>query len=494
MKENDNETIFVSLEKVPLKSEREEKKKKRKHIIVTILLCVFFLILGVFGGFVLNYYIHPFNIADSQNTFGEIEATLKKYWLYAKDYDDLQTTLEDKAFYGMTKFEDDPYTTYMSQEELSSFANGINMDYVGIGVQYSMHDNLAIIERVFADSPAQKAGLEVGDIIEAVDGVPIDGLSSDDIKAMVLGEAQTKVVITVLRAGKQIDLTAIRAQIDSSVYCYAEDDYVVMELSSFGSTSGKEAMNYLDMYTNYSKIIIDLRDNTGGYQTSVKELAGLFIGNDKVYLKQVDAYGNEMADVTSCVRTYDNFKKIVLLVNANTASAAEVFAICLKEQLPDNVTLVGETTFGKGVIQSSHYLQSGGVLKFTSYNWLSPNGVSINLVGIKPDIEIRQPDIAYEFYLDMQDDETYAYDSVSDINKTSQMCLDFLGYSVNRTDGYFDDSTLTALNQYKEDRGFEVDGVIDLNTYQSLVSDTVFDLNKLENDNQMLKAIELINE
>lgn len=492
MEEKDEELVYVNLEKVPLKSEREEKKKKKKHVIVTILLCVFFLLAGIFGGFLISYYVHPINKADTQNTFGEIEAMLEKYWIYSKDYEDLQTTLEDKAFYGMTAFEEDPYTTYMSTEELESFANGINMDYVGIGVQYSMQNNMAVVERVFANSPAELAGIKSGDIIEAVDGVSIEGLSSDDIKAMVLGEPRTKVVITVSRGGKKLDLTATRESIDSSIYCYTQDDYVVMELSSFGSTTAKEAMNYLDKLTDYKKIIIDVRNNSGGYQTSVKEIAGLFVGNNKVYLKQRDVNGIEVEDLTSCSITYDNFDKIVVLVNGNTASAAEVFAICLREQLPDKVTLVGDTTFGKGVIQSTHYLQSGGVLKFTSYEWLSPNGVSIHKVGITPDVEVKQPDIAYEYYVNMADDEKYEYDSVSDVTRLAQMSLELLGYKVNRKDGYFDKSFAEALKQYKKDNSLVEDSVLDLNTYESIVSDVISALNEQNNDIQFNKAIEIL--
>lgn len=492
MNDKNNDSVFLNLEKVPLKSEREEKKKHKRHILITILLCIFFLIAGIFGGFVVSYYVHPFNIADTQNTFGEIEAMLQKYWIYSSNYDDLQTTLEDKAFYGMTEFEEDPYTSYMSQEELQSFATRINMDYVGIGVQYSMQNNMAVIERVFANSPAEKAGFNVGDIIEKIDGISIDGLSTEDVKAMVLGEPQTKVVITVCRGGKDIDITAIRDSIDSSIYCYTQDDYVVMELSSFGSTTAKETMNYLNMLTDYEKIIIDVRNNSGGYQTSVKELAGLFIGNNKVYLRQRDVNGNEISDVTSCERTYDNFKKIVILVNNGTASAAEVFAICLKEQLPEKVTLVGDTTYGKGVIQSTHYLQSGGVLKFTSFEWLSPNGVSIHKVGIVPDEQVRQPDISYEYYIDMKEDEKYEYDSVSDATRLAQMSLDLLGYEVDRTDGYFDQSFSEAIRQYKTDKGFLEDSILDFQTYEAIVSDVIFNLNQFENDYQLKKAIEIL--
>lgn len=490
MSEN-KEPIFIGFEKGEFRADRLEKKNKKKNVIVTIILCLLFLVIGFAGGTLYVLNVHPTNKADATNTLGEIEGVLQKSWIYAKDYDNLQSSLEDKAFYGMTSFADDPYTTYMSNQELQEFANGINMDYVGIGVQYRMQNGLALVERVFVNSPAEKAGILPGDIIAKVDGQSVEDLESEEIKALVLGEEGTEVVITVLRDNKEIELTAIRSPIDNSVYCYTQDNYVVMELSSFGNTTGKECMNYLDEYSDYKNIIIDLRNNTGGYQTSVKEIAGLFIGNGKVYLKQEDAKGNMVDDLTECVKTYDNFEKIILLVNNNTASAAEVFTICLKEQL-DNVTIVGDTTYGKGVIQTTHYLANGGVLKYTSYNWYSPNGISIHKTGIKPDYEVRLSDIYYEYYLDMAEDEKYEYDSVSAIVAVCQKALSFLDYDIDRTDGYFDNSFKEALIAYKTEKAMNDVEVLDYDSYNSIMSDAILELSSIEKDYQFKKAIELI--
>lgn len=490
MIEENKDTVIVGLEKVPLKTEREEKKRKTKRIVKTIVACVLFLVIGFVGGIIYMYSIHPTNRADSANTFGEIEGILSRYWIYAKDYDDLQTELEDKAFYGMTKFDEDPFTTYMSAEELDEFATGINMDYVGIGVMYSMRNNKAVVERVFVNSPAEQAGMLPGDIIDEVDGVSVEGLDTSEIKNLVIGEAGTKVELSITRNNQKLKVTAIRNSVDNSVYCYTENDYIVMELSSFGSSTAKECMNYLDQFSDYSKIIVDLRGNTGGYQTSVKEIAGLFIGTGEVYLIQEDSNGNRFADLTECSKTYD-FDSIVLLVNGETASAAEVFTICLKEQL-DNVTVVGQTTYGKGVIQSTHYLINGGVLKFTSYNWYSPNGVSIQKTGIKPDIEVKLADIAYEQYIDMDENTTYEYDSVSNAVRICQMALDLLDYDVDRTDGYFDRNFGLVLKQYKADKGIEENEVLDQNTYNILMSDVVIGLSDKKNDTQFNKAIELL--
>lgn len=493
MTQENKDTVIVGLEKVPLKSEREEKKKKRRHVGLIVGLSILFLVVGFGLGCLYIYQIHPVNKADATNTMGEIEALLQNYWVYEDNYEDLQETLEDKAFYGMTSFEEDPYTTYMSNDELNEFSTNINMDYVGIGVQYSLNNNTAIVERVFVDSPAERAGIKAGDIIEKVDGVSIDGMTTDEIKQRVIGEEGSKVVISVLRDNKPLDLTCIRTEVDSSVYCYSEDDYVVMELSSFGVNTAKNIMEYLDQYEDYHKIVIDLRNNTGGYQTSVKEIAGLFIGNNEVYLRQKDNKGNEVADLTSCSKTYTNFDKYVLLVNNQTASAAEVFTICLKEQL-DNVTVVGETTYGKGVIQSTNYLLNGGVLKFTSFNWYSPNGVSIHEVGIKPDVEVMLDDIAYEYLITMAEDESYKYDDVSPVVAFGQKALSFLDYEVDRKDGYFDKSFEIALNKFKQDSNLDNDAILDYKTYEALTAKIISELSNKDKDYQFNKAIELISE
>ena len=111
MSEKNKDVVYVGLEKVPLRSEREEKNKKAKRTLLTIVLCVVFLVIGFIAGYIFIYKMHPINRFDATNTMGEIEAMLDNYWIYSDDYDDLDTELEDKAFYGMTSFDEDPYTT-----------------------------------------------------------------------------------------------------------------------------------------------------------------------------------------------------------------------------------------------------------------------------------------------------------------------------------------------------------------------------------------------
>ena len=285
-----------------------------------------------------------------------------------------------------------------------------------------------------------------------------------------------------------------RGVVSSTVYAYIKDGVIVMELDSFGETTAEEVARYLDEYIDYDKIIIDLRYDTGGYQSAVRDISGLFIGPKEVYLRQRDVNGVEMVDVTPFgIKKYSNLKKVVVLTSRDTASAAEVLTIVLKERC--DAIIVGETTYGKGVIQTNRMLRNGGVLKLTTYYWYSPDGVSIDKTGIKPDYEVKMPDIYYQYYYDMEEDETYEPDSVSDSVRYAQIAMDYLGYDLERTDGYFDRSFAEALISFRGEHGLSAIAVLDRDTFTAIIAETRSELSSNpEKDMQLLKALEVINE
>jgi len=492
--DNNEEKVVVKLKKQLLPSERQERKNKILNKVIIVALCVLFFLTGALGGYVFFVYQHQANDVKAEKVLGEIEYILQKKWLYANEYEDLITDLEDNALYGMSEFEFDPYTSYMSKQEHDSFATSIDMNYVGIGVEYSSSSGINLVKKVFKDSPAEMAGMKQGDELIAADGKSLEGLSTSEIKELIIGEAGSQVVVTVKRNNELIDLTIYRGKVDSSVYCYAEDDYVIAELNSFGSESGDTLASYLSQYEDYKKIIINLRGNTGGYQSAVAKIAGLFIGDNKVYMKEVDKDGNEVADYTKVNKVFTNFEKIVVLIDENTASAAEVLAICLKEQHP-NVTLVGTNSFGKGVMQTQYSLSNGATLKVTIAKWLSPNDVWINEVGITPDVEVKLPEIMYMLVYYMEEDEAYSIDNVSEMVEFCECALKTLGYEIDRTDGYFDESFYNALNKFKAENDLNPDGILDSDAYNAIISITFSECSSNpEYDYQMLKAKEIIRE
>ena len=485
--------VRVKVTKVLLESERQELKANRRRKLLIGLLCFLFLVVGAASGFVASGLLKGTNVAIfRKDKLDKINAYFDSVWLYKNDYENLADTMEDKAFYGMTRFEEDPYTTYMSKDELAEFASRINNNYVGIGAQYTYSDGCGTITRVFKQSPAEKGGLMPGDIIYKVNNELLDGLTADDIKEKITGEEGSEVKVTVLRSGKEIELTFIRGAIDYTAYGEKYDDYAYLNIMSFGETTADECVKYLDECTDYSKLIIDLRDNTGGYQDSVQSVAGLFLGKNVVVLNETDNTGETKSYETIVSKYYKNFDKIVVLINENTASAAEVLSIALKEQHQD-CTLVGTTTYGKGVVQTSYALEDGSALKVTTSYWTSPNGVSINGDGVKPDIEIKLDDILYENVYNMEEEDSFEFDSVSNYIKIAQKGLKYLGYELNRVDGYFDKSFINALKQYKINNSLEVNETLDNNTYSAIVSSVIREYNtNKDKDLQLQKAIEVL--
>ncbi len=493
MEENKEKTVRIKLKKEPLGQERIELEKKKRQKIVISLVCLFLFIFGLLIGF-LFANINRSEQVETYSKFDEIKNIMKNSWLYKDDYSDLDDTLENQAYVGMTTFVDDPYTAYMSSSDAVEYYNKqINMSYVGFGVTYV--PNTFVITRVYKGSPAENAGIRVGDIIISVNGTKLEGKTSKEINELVYGEEGSVIDLEIKRDNETINVKAVRSSFEQTVYASKLDDIVYLEIMSFGVNTGNECIEYLNDYKDCSKIIIDLRDNTGGYESAVQEVAGIFLGKDKLVMQKIYSANKKDSDYTISNAYFDNFTDIVILTNGHTASASEVLTLALKEG-HDNVTIVGKTTYGKGVMQSKYNLSDGSSIKLTVAYWTSPSGVSINGEGISPDVEIDNPKILSYIgaSFDGGDNGFYEYDSVSTYTNIVQYALDYLGYDIDRFDGYFDSSTLNSLNLFKQDYGLDVDGKIDFETYRTIIA-KVIELESVDysKDDQLNKGREILN-
>ena len=308
----------------------------------------------------------------------------------------------DGAIKGYVEGLGDPYTTYLTKEEMQEFIEETNSEYVGIGVYLtnSKTDNTILVVGIMNAAPALEAGIQAGDVIEKVNDVAYTGDQLDDAIKILKGEEGTDVKVTVLRDGKEIDLTVTRRKItvehvDSQML---ENNIAYIQVDSFDSGVAEDFKKQITELKNGGAkgIIIDLRSNGGGIVDEAIGIADLFLKENETILI---TKGKDEKEETTVSKNKPIIQDIplVVLVNEGTASASEILAGALKDKYP-NTTVVGKTTYGKGVIQTLYNLTDGSGLKITTEEYFTPNHNKINKEGIKPDVEVNLTKDANGYY------------------------------------------------------------------------------------------------
>lgn len=316
------------------------------------------------------------NVQDFLNVYSKIVSQ------YYEDVD--KKAVIDSAISGMTNYLDDTYTSYLDEDKANSLKTELNKTYVGIGVVLKDNKVVNIIE----NSPAHKAGIMAGDIVTKVNRNDVTDISKEQLAKMI-NENSEGADIAVARNGEILEFDNIKPETLNSpsiTYNMVENGIAYMKISVFSNTLSQQikfAITELSKQ-NMSKLLIDLRDNTGGYLEQAYESAELFLEKGKVVYSLVDK-SNKIKKVKDETEEKQNIP-VIILVNGNTASAAEIFAASLKDSYGANI--VGKTTFGKGKVQHTYSLDSGGLVKYTSSKWLRPNGQCIDNIGITPDYDI----------------------------------------------------------------------------------------------------------
>lgn len=316
------------------------------------------------------------NVQDFLNVYSKIVSQ------YYEDVD--KKAVIDSAISGMTNYLDDTYTSYLDEDKANSLKTELNKTYVGIGVVLKDNKVVNIIE----NSPAHKAGIMAGDIVTKVNGNDVTDISKEQLAKMI-NENSEGADIAVARNGEILEFDNIKPETLNSpsiTYNMVENGVAYMKISVFSNTLSQQIKFAITELSkeNMSKLLIDLRDNTGGYLEQAYESAELFLEKGKVVYSLVDK-SNKIKKVKDETEEKQNIP-VIILVNGNTASAAEIFAASLKDSYGANI--VGKTTFGKGKVQHTYSLDSGGLVKYTSSKWLRPNGQCIDNIGITPDYDI----------------------------------------------------------------------------------------------------------
>jgi carboxyl-terminal processing protease len=344
------------------------------------------------------------------------EQAFKAFWdtyhavrdQYALGPVDTQTLVEG-AIKGMVEAVGDPYSTYLTPEDYAASLQDISGQFEGIGTEIGTVDSKGAtvdcstfgpecrlqITGTIAGSPAEAAGVKAGDVITAVDGTSIDGLSPDQARDKIRGKAGTTVTITIQRTGTaSFDLAITRAKIQRQEVV-AKDlaggtvGYVQLAGFSDAGADAFVAAVKADVDKGQKKLIIDLRGNPGGFITDAQKVASTFIASGPVFWEQfADGHLQEWDADGKGVAT-DPSIKVVVLIDHGSASASEIVTGALRDT--KRATIVGETSFGKGTVQEWITLEDKGAVKLTIAKWLTPNKDWIHHIGIVPDIAVTIP-------------------------------------------------------------------------------------------------------
>lgn len=330
----------------------------------------------------------PFGMSNTAK-IRQIEEMLDTY--YVEDYD--KELAEELMYTGLVAGVGDPYTYYLSADSLAEQVEKNSGHFVGIGVEiYAGDDGYIVVSSVTPGGPAEAAGILAEDKITEVDGESITGKTAADVSALVKGEEGTDVTLTIFResTGEVLEKTVTRQdiQVQTVSWRMMDDNIGYISIMNFRENTYnqfKEALDTLEA-EGMEKLVLDLRNNTGGLVKSAHEI-GEELLPEGIMVYTMDKEGNR--EDTLCDDVYNDVPMVVL-VNGNSASAAEILAGAIQDT--GRGELIGTTTFGKGLVQRLFTLPDGSGLNVTIQKYYTPNGTSIHGVGITPDYEVELPE------------------------------------------------------------------------------------------------------
>lgn len=355
-------------------------------ILKTIIAVLLIAIISSISTLSLIYYALGFNEQGFSNLMRFITAYRFIETKYVNDTDDVK--LIDGAIDGMVKSLNDPHSNYLSPKMYKTLMEQTEGSFAGIGVVMGMDNEQKIhIVGIMENSPGQKAGLQEGDEILAVDGVPVTQMAFDEVAAHVRGQAGTDVVLTIMRDNTNQDITITRDNIKLKTVGHKmlNNNIGYIQIVSFSEDTANEFNEaYNDLKNQGMKaLVLDLRNNPGGLLTTCVEIAKKLVPKGEI-VSIVDKQGNK--------ETYSSSLEapeypLVVLINKNSASASEILSGAIQDTKAG--TIIGNTSYGKGSVQTILPMFEDDAVKLTIAKYYTPSGRSIDGTGITPDIEIN---------------------------------------------------------------------------------------------------------
>lgn len=378
-------------------SRKKEWKERKVSLGSSIVIAAVMLVVGVGLGLgwnsVKDSFLPYLGLGDKERKVSVDWTPLDEVYsavLTNYDGDIDKTKIIEGAKAGLVASLGDKYTEYMTAEQSTDFQKSLHGEVgSGIGVVFAKRDSYVRIVRTLPDNPARKAGIIAGDIIYKVNDEEVYDLDADKIAEKVRGEAGTKVSVTVIRDGEEKTFEMEREEINNvSADLTYEGDTAIILTTRFDTDTGTLIQKFAEEFEEkgIKKVILDLRDNGGGYVSAAQDLVSLWVDGEAVCVQKSKSSSN--TTYASHGKAILKDVKTVVLVNSGTASASEIVAGALQDY--KKATIVGTKTYGKGVVQSLVNLSGNSLLKVTSAHWYTPNGNSIDQTGITPDKEVER--------------------------------------------------------------------------------------------------------
>lgn len=400
--------------------------------------------------------------------------------------------LIEQSIKGMVEGLDDPYSEYMSTEETSKFEESITGEFEGIGTEIIQENNVIVVSSPIKGSPAEAAGIQTGDKIVKVNDKSIEGVSTSEAASMIRGKKGTEVTLTIIRGtDKPFDIKIKRDKIHIDSVTYEnKDDIGHISINRFQEGTTEELEKFVDQAheEKVEDIIIDFRNNPGGLLNEALAMVNQFVpkGETILYLEERTKQREAIKAKEDQNPSTKEFKHVYILVNEGSASASEVFTGALMDLTDAEV--VGNKTFGKGIVQTTSEFKDNSLVKYTNSKWLTPNETWVHGKGIEPDFVINTPDYTRVKYLDAE--EVYVNGQENDDVLSIKVALSALGYDIKTFNNTFDKNLEDEVKKYQKKNKLDQTGFVTGETTEQLMTD----LRKyiLENDTQLNLLVDYI--
>lgn len=369
---------------------------------------IIIMIIAIMFGFLLGNIVNFVVFSDGSSSNKELDELVTTYNnIIDNYYEDVdREELIDAGIQGMINYLDDPYATYFSGEASNEFNEELAGNYEGIGIEIMLNNATVRVSRVFDNSPASKAGIKEGDIVTKVNDTDIKGKALTEVVSMISGEnSGDKSKLSVTRNGEELSFELAKGTIEvpvvsSEVYESNGKKIGYIKIDLFSSNVYKQfnsALKKLEK-SDIEGLVIDVRDNPGGYLSEVKNILCLFL-NKRQVLYQLQTK-SETEKIYGTKKTIDRNYSVSVIINDESASASEILASAFKESYGSHI--VGINSYGKGTVQSASDLNSGDTIKYTVQKWLTPDGNWINDNGVVPTDRVESV---------LQEGETLTYEN-----------------------------------------------------------------------------------